>query len=173
MITKSNESSFYNKDVTFDFSLLSLNLNLTILPRILQGRASFVAFLDKERERTPHFIIIFRADFVFTSTHRRETDGAVYVRRRDGVGNVGVLIFCCRSGSHSDLAYDRRISDKVYAISTDNAAVRATRWAHILCFVHTINLIIKDGLKLTQVLKTKIKKIVEYFHKSSHTTTKF
>lgn len=76
---------------------------------------------------------------------------------------------------HQDLkriCTEWHISDNVYAITTDNAAnivaaVRSSEWEHIPCFAHTINLIVKDGLKLIEELRQKIKNIISYFHRSS------
>lgn len=70
------------------------------------------------------------------------------------------------------------ISDKVYAIATDNAAnivaaTKATGWVHIPCFAHTVNLIVSDGLVHIGELKLKVKKIVEHFHRSSQAAAKF
>ncbi|CAG9840967.1 unnamed protein product [Diabrotica balteata] len=70
------------------------------------------------------------------------------------------------------------ISDKVYAITTDNAAniiaaVKITGWVHIPCFAHTINLIVRNGLVHIEELQKKVKKIVEHFHRSSQATAKF
>lgn len=53
------------------------------------------------------------------------------------------------------------------------AAAKATGWAHIPCFAHTINLIVKDGLIHIQEIQSKVRKIVEHFHKSSQATAKF
>lgn len=69
------------------------------------------------------------------------------------------------------------ISEKIYAISTDNAAnivaaTKLTGWVHIPCFAHTINLIVKDALVNIEELITKVKQNVEYFHRSSQATAK-
>ncbi|XP_030763197.1 zinc finger BED domain-containing protein 1-like [Sitophilus oryzae] len=69
------------------------------------------------------------------------------------------------------------ISEKIYAISTDNAAnivaaTKLTGWVHIPCLAHTINLIVKDALVTIEELITKVKKNVEYFHRSSQATAK-
>lgn len=62
---------------------------------------------------------------------------------------------------------------KVCAVVTDNAsnivaAVQLTKWPHLACLAHTINLIVIESIKSTglDVLKEKCKTIVEHFHRS-------
>lgn len=64
------------------------------------------------------------------------------------------------------------IKEKVFAIATDNAAnitkaVKLTSWNHLSCLAHTINLIVQGGIKEINHIQTKIKAIVEYFHRST------
>ena len=78
------------------------------------------------------------------------------------------------SVSHTAENIASRISE-VVALVADNAsnavaAARLPRWKRILCFVHTLNFIVKGVLeansKLT-ALKNKCKDIVTFFHHSS------
>ncbi|KAJ8910378.1 hypothetical protein NQ315_012825 [Exocentrus adspersus] len=71
------------------------------------------------------------------------------------------------------------ISDKVQVVITDNAAnivaaVRQSNWKHIPCFAHTLNLIVQHGIKLMRVdiIRRKVKNIVEYFHRSTQANHK-
>lgn len=64
------------------------------------------------------------------------------------------------------------ILDKVQTIVTDNAynitnAIKLTEWNHLPCLAHTINLIVQSALKKIENLQTKVKKTVEYFHRST------
>lgn len=70
------------------------------------------------------------------------------------------------------------ISNKIGVIVSDNAAnilsaVRVGGWRSIGCFAHTINLIVKSGLKSINNTTEKIKQIVEYFHRSPPGAKKF
>lgn len=65
------------------------------------------------------------------------------------------------------------LHDKVHAIVTDNAAniklaVKRLGWAHLPCLAHTLNLVVKDAIKLQmEPIRAKVKAIVEYFHRST------
>uniref|UniRef100_A0A1A8PAP4 Uncharacterized protein n=1 Tax=Nothobranchius rachovii TaxID=451742 RepID=A0A1A8PAP4_9TELE len=70
------------------------------------------------------------------------------------------------------------ITEKVVAVVTDNganmvAAVHKAGWRRHPCFVHTLNLIVKDSLKavpeVVQVLE-RCSAIVSYFHHSRKNT---
>ena len=67
---------------------------------------------------------------------------------------------------------DWDIQDKVVAVTTDNApnlvsaVTTYTKYMHLPCFAHRINLIVKKGIKQITPLKTKVKAIVTYFHTS-------
>lgn len=78
------------------------------------------------------------------------------------------------------VANDWSILKKICTVTTDNAAnvkaaVNLTEWGHIGCFAHTINLIVQSGLDIPQVaaLRTKVKQIVQHFHKSTKNNNKF
>ena len=63
------------------------------------------------------------------------------------------------------------IEDKIVACATDNAKnmilmVKVLGWTHQPCFAHTLNLVVKCGLKVISATVGKVKTIVEYFHKS-------
>ena len=66
------------------------------------------------------------------------------------------------------------ITEKVVAISTDNAAnataaVRLCGWRHVPCLAHTLNLVVKAALASDDEviqLKQRVKDIVSYFHRS-------
>lgn len=63
------------------------------------------------------------------------------------------------------------ISNKIDVIVSDKAAnilsaVRVGGWRSMGCFAHTINLIVKSGLKSINNTTEKMKQIVEDFHRS-------
>ena len=69
------------------------------------------------------------------------------------------------------------LCDKVQAIVTDSAAnisaaVRLTGYTHLFCFAHILNLVVQNGIKVLQPIQTKVKAIVEYFHRSTVGTEK-
>jgi hypothetical protein len=67
-----------------------------------------------------------------------------------------------------------RIENKIVAVVTDNAAnvkeaVRLTGWKSILCFAHTLNLVVKDALKDNKELETVLtqcRDLVAFFKRS-------
>ncbi|XP_041846931.1 E3 SUMO-protein ligase ZBED1-like [Melanotaenia boesemani] len=72
------------------------------------------------------------------------------------------------------------ITQKVIAVVTDNganmvSAVHKAGWKHYPCIAHTLNLVIKDGIKavpeVVQLL-TKCSSIVSFFHHSAKATEK-
>ena len=71
---------------------------------------------------------------------------------------------------------DWDIQHKVVAVTTDNAAnivsavINYTKYMHLPCFAHTINLIVQQGIRQITPLKTKVKAIVTYFHTSAIAT---
>lgn len=69
------------------------------------------------------------------------------------------------------------IESKVVCCVTDNAAnitkaIRLLKWTHHPCLAHTINLVVRDALKVVKLTIDKVKVIVEYFHKSTTATEK-
>lgn len=63
-------------------------------------------------------------------------------------------------------------NEKIVGVVTDGAAnmklaIRLTKWEHLSCFAHTINLGVIKGLKTVKQLQTKVKNIVEDFHRST------
>lgn len=64
------------------------------------------------------------------------------------------------------------LTSKVVAIVTDNAAnvcsaVNLTGIPNLPCFAHTLNLVVQQGLETVSPRKSKVKDIVEYFHRST------
>lgn len=75
------------------------------------------------------------------------------------------------------VAKEWNVEDKVVCCVSDNAAnitkaIKILKWPHNPCFAHTLNLIVRDGLKTIKPTIDKVKSIVEYFHKSSTATQK-
>jgi len=69
------------------------------------------------------------------------------------------------------------VNNKVVAIVTDNAsnisnAVRQLHYRHIGCFAHSINLVVQHSLENISVIVFKVKKIVEFFKRSSNALVK-
>lgn len=67
---------------------------------------------------------------------------------------------------------DWEIADKIVAVVTDNAAniqaaVKQAGFKHVSCFAHTLNLVVQSAIQSIDTLKTKVKHIVEYFHRST------
>lgn len=70
------------------------------------------------------------------------------------------------------ISEDWSISEKVVACVSDNAsnikaAIKNVGWKHLPCFAHTLNLVVKEGLKAIQPVVDKVKHTVEYFHRST------
>ncbi|CAH0563035.1 unnamed protein product [Brassicogethes aeneus] len=70
------------------------------------------------------------------------------------------------------------IENKIVTVVSDNAAnivasIRKGNWRHVGCFAHTVNLIVQKGLQEIAPIIFKIKKVVEYFKRSSHALAKF
>jgi hypothetical protein len=64
------------------------------------------------------------------------------------------------------------IQDKVVACVLDGAlnitlAIQKCRWKHLHCFAHTLNLIVRGGLKKLSETVDKVKQIADHFHRSS------
>ncbi|KAG8180996.1 hypothetical protein JTE90_024744 [Oedothorax gibbosus] len=71
------------------------------------------------------------------------------------------------------------LSGKVAAVTTDNAAntvsaIEMTRFRHIPCFAHCLNLIVKSSIaaREIQAVVGKVKRVVKFFKKSSAAVTK-
>lgn len=70
------------------------------------------------------------------------------------------------------------LSDKILLVVSDNAAnitcavKERLKWKHWGCFGHTLNLIVKDALKVVEQLIKKIRTIVAHFKRSSQATQK-
>nr|XP_055050305.1 E3 SUMO-protein ligase ZBED1-like [Misgurnus anguillicaudatus] len=70
------------------------------------------------------------------------------------------------------VAREWHVDGKVVCCVTDNAAnitkaVKILKWTHHPCLAHTINLILRDALKVMKPTVDKVKAAVEYFHKST------
>lgn len=70
------------------------------------------------------------------------------------------------------VAQDWGISRKIQAVVSDNTAniVRAvmlTGWNHLGCMAHKLNLVVQSAVLKIKPLQTKIKSIVEHFHRST------
>lgn len=76
------------------------------------------------------------------------------------------------ANSIKDIADEFGIANKIAAVVTDNAsnvvaAIRTGNWRWIGCFAHSLNLVVQTSLlKIEDILK-KVKKIVEFFHRST------
>ncbi|XP_073979938.1 E3 SUMO-protein ligase ZBED1-like [Rhodnius prolixus] len=69
------------------------------------------------------------------------------------------------------------LTNKVTAVVTDNganivSAVKQCNWRHISCFARSLNLVVHSGIAEIRVTTDKIKALVEYFKRSSHSLTK-
>lgn len=75
------------------------------------------------------------------------------------------------------VAKEWQVDGKVVCCVTDNAAnitkaIKILQWTHHPCLAHTINLMVKDALKVVKPTVDKVKAIVEFFHKSTVATEK-
>ncbi|XP_040565848.1 E3 SUMO-protein ligase ZBED1 [Lepeophtheirus salmonis] len=75
------------------------------------------------------------------------------------------------------VAKEWNVEKKVVACVTDNAtnilkAVKILKWTHHPCLAHTINMIVRNTLKVIQPAVDKVKAIVEFFHRSTTATQK-
>ncbi|XP_073323035.1 zinc finger BED domain-containing protein 4-like [Pagrus major] len=69
------------------------------------------------------------------------------------------------------------VENKVVCCVSDNAAnitkaIKILKWFHHPCLAHTINLIVRDALKVMKPTVDKVKAIVEFFHRSTTATQK-
>ena len=66
------------------------------------------------------------------------------------------------------------ITDKVVCTTTDSGsnivlAIQLTKWKHLHCFAHTLNLVVQSSIdddSLLSTIKKKCKEVVAYFHRS-------
>lgn len=75
------------------------------------------------------------------------------------------------------VAKEGQVENKVLCCVSDNAAnitkaIKILKWTHHPCLVHTINLVVRDGLKVMKPTLDKVKVMVEFFHKSTIATEK-
>ena len=54
-----------------------------------------------------------------------------------------------------------------YDATNVTAAVRTAGLTHLFYFVHTLNLVVQNGLQVVKQLQEKVKSIVVYFHRST------
>lgn len=73
-----------------------------------------------------------------------------------------------------------QISDKVVCVVTDNAAnmikmVEILKIKHLLCFAHTLNLVVQENLNLESIkaILNRCREIVTYMKRSSTATEMF
>lgn len=116
---------------------------------------------------------------------------AVTAHFLDNNFNLYTVLLQCRSidVSHtsdnlalllSDIVQSWGIQDQILLAVSDNAiniknAIKVKlNWNYFGCFAHTLNLIVKDGLKTEEISKilNKIKQIVRHFKKSSKSNAK-
>ncbi|KAK9528362.1 hypothetical protein VZT92_012530 [Zoarces viviparus] len=69
------------------------------------------------------------------------------------------------------------VDNKVVCCVSDNAAnitkaIKTLKWTHHPCLAHTINLFVRDALKVMKPTVNKVKAIVEFFHRSTTATHK-
>ncbi|XP_073341911.1 E3 SUMO-protein ligase ZBED1-like [Pagrus major] len=69
------------------------------------------------------------------------------------------------------------VENKVVCCVSDNAAnirkaIKILKWTHHPCLAHTVNLFVRDALKVMKPTVDKVKAIVEFFHRSTTATEK-
>ncbi|GAA6217461.1 zinc finger BED domain-containing protein 4-like [Lates japonicus] len=70
------------------------------------------------------------------------------------------------------VAKEWQVEDKVVCCVSDNAAnitkaIKILKWTHHPCLAHTLNLMIRDALKVVKPTMDKVKAVVEFFHEST------
>ncbi|CAB1311835.1 unnamed protein product [Coregonus sp. 'balchen'] len=70
------------------------------------------------------------------------------------------------------VAKEWQVEDKVVCCVSDNAAnitkaIKVLKWTHHPCLAHTLNLVVRDALKVIKTTVDKVKAVVEFFHKST------
>lgn len=76
-----------------------------------------------------------------------------------------------------DVMKEYNIENKITAVVSDNAAnitaaIRLGQWRGVSCFAHSLNLVVQTALKEVNDIVTRVKRVVEYFHKSTQGTRK-
>ncbi|XP_019716757.1 zinc finger BED domain-containing protein 4-like [Hippocampus comes] len=75
------------------------------------------------------------------------------------------------------VAKEWNVENKVVCCVSDNAAnitkaIKTLKWTHHPCLAHTLNLVVRDALKVMKPTADKVKGIVEFFHRSTTATQK-
>ncbi|XP_051914613.1 zinc finger BED domain-containing protein 4-like [Hippocampus zosterae] len=75
------------------------------------------------------------------------------------------------------VAKEWNVENKVVCCVSDNAAnitkaIKSLKWTHHPCLAHTLNLVVRDALKVMKPTVDKVKGIVEFFHRSTTATQK-
>ena len=75
------------------------------------------------------------------------------------------------------MAKEWSVEDKVVCCVSNNGAntikaVKILKWSHLPCLVHTINLFVRDALKVMMPTVDIVKMVVEFFHRSTTATEK-
>lgn len=69
------------------------------------------------------------------------------------------------------MANEWQVQDKVVRCVSDNTAItraiKILKWTHHPCLAHTLNLMIRDSLKVVKTTVDKVKANVEFFHRST------
>lgn len=70
------------------------------------------------------------------------------------------------------------IYEKIHAFTTVNAlniisSVKFSGWSHSTCSAHSLILVIQNSLKEVDIVRNKVKRIVEYFHRSTQSNNTF
>ncbi|KAM4018541.1 deformed epidermal autoregulatory factor 1 homolog isoform 2-T2 [Anomaloglossus baeobatrachus] len=107
-----------------------------------------------------------------------------YIENYKMVSSLLECVELCESHTADNLAEELlriaknwQIESKVICCVTDNAAnitkaIKILNWAHNPCLAHTINLIVRDSMKVMMPTLDKVKSIVEFFHRSTIATEK-
>ncbi|KAK3854720.1 hypothetical protein Pcinc_038814 [Petrolisthes cinctipes] len=70
------------------------------------------------------------------------------------------------------VAQEWKIKHKVDNAANIVKSIKLLKWTYLPCLAHTINLIVRDALKVIKSTVDKVKGIVEFFHKSTTATQK-
>lgn len=114
--------------------------------------------------------------FAFTAHYLNENTeicskmlGCIEFSNKHTAENLSALI--------KDQCREWGINNKIAAVVTDNAynivaAIKLCQWRHVPCYAHTLNLIVKAGIKPVEDLVIKLKNMVQFFKKSTHAMAK-